>query len=131
MSKESSLFDLLKRPEVDYQSLADIAELGEFIDHTQAIEQIEISAKYAGYIERQNEEILANQTLENAQIPQDFDYSKVSGLSNEVRQKLMTQRPSSLGEASRIQGVTPAAISLLTIYMKKLGFLKKQNNIND
>ncbi|WP_440992857.1 tRNA uridine-5-carboxymethylaminomethyl(34) synthesis enzyme MnmG [Cysteiniphilum litorale] len=131
MSKESNLFDLLKRPEVDYQSLADIAELGEFIDHTQAIEQIEISAKYAGYIERQNEEILANQTLESAQIPQDFDYSKVSGLSNEVRQKLMTQRPSSLGEASRIQGVTPAAISLLTIYMKKLGFLKKQNNIHD
>ncbi len=126
MSKESSLFDLLKRPEVDYQSLADIAELGEFIDHTQAIEQIEISAKYAGYIDRQNEEIIAHQALENAQIPKDFDYAKVSGLSNEVRQKLGTQKPSSLGEASRIEGVTPAAISLLTIYMKKLGFLKKK-----
>lgn len=126
MSKESNLFDLLKRPEVSYQSLTNIAELGEFIDHAQAIEQIEISAKYFGYIERQNEEIIANQTLENEHIPNDFDYSKVSGLSNEAHQKLVTQRPSSLGEASRIQGVTPAAISLLTIYMKKLGFLKRK-----
>ncbi len=127
MSKESNLFDLLKRPELDYQSLTNITELGEFIDHTQAIEQIEISAKYAGYIDRQNEEILVMQALENAHIPKDFDYQKVSSLSNEVRQKLDNQRPSTLGEASRIQGITPAAISLLTIYMKKLGFIKKQD----
>ena len=131
MIKESSLFDLLKRPEIDYQSLADIAELGEFIDHTQAIEQIEISAKYSGYIDRQRQEVLSAQAMENAHIPHTFDYDKVSGLSNEVRQKLNQLRPSSIGEASRIPGATPAAISLLTIYMKKLGFIKKHTSSNE
>ena len=125
LNKESSFFDLLKRPEVSYQSLANISDTNKFITDKASIEQIEISSKYAGYIERQNKEIIANKIWEDINIPHDFDYHKVSGLSNEIFQKLNKQKPSSLGEASRIQGITPAAISLLTIYMKKLGFLKK------
>ena len=130
ITKESTLFNLLKRPEVNYQSLANIVDSNTLIKHTKAAQQIEISAKYAGYIDRQHDEIIANQALESTQIPHDFDYDKVSGLSNEVRQKLINHRPSSLGEALRIQSITPAAISLLTIYMKKIGLLKKQDSRN-
>ncbi|MFZ9034537.1 MAG: tRNA uridine-5-carboxymethylaminomethyl(34) synthesis enzyme MnmG [Francisellaceae bacterium] len=125
LSRESSLFDLLKRPEMSYDKLARVNALGDFIDHKEAIEQLEILAKYAGYIERQNQEIASQKTMENTAIPANFDYHLVSGLSNEVRQKLSQQKPQNLGEASRIPGVTPAAISLLSIYMKKRGLLKR------
>ncbi len=127
ISRENSLFDLLKRPNVNYQSLSDIEALGPFITNKEAIEQIEISAKYSGYIARQEDEIKAMHEMESKVIPESFDYEKVSGLSNEVKQKLIFHKPATLGEASRISGITPAAISLLTIYMKKLGFIKKHD----
>lgn len=124
MTRGSTLFDLLKRPELDYKKLQQIPELNLNLNDEAVIEQIEISAKYSGYIERQSKDIAKLATLEQRSIPIDFDYSQVNGLSNEVLQKLTEQKPSTLGEASRIPGITPAAISLLTIYMKKTGFIK-------
>ncbi|MFC4892690.1 tRNA uridine-5-carboxymethylaminomethyl(34) synthesis enzyme MnmG [Pseudofrancisella aestuarii] len=124
MTRESTLFDLLKRPEIDYLKLKEIAELHLDLEDQDVIEQIEISAKYSGYIERQNKDIVKFSLLEQKLIPEGFDYKQVKGLSNEVLQKLIEQKPTTLGEASRIPGVTPAAISLLTIYMKKTGFIR-------
>ncbi|AXA33833.1 tRNA uridine-5-carboxymethylaminomethyl(34) synthesis enzyme MnmG [Francisella adeliensis] len=124
MTRESTLFDLLKRPEIDYDKLSKIDGLELNLQDTSVIEQIEISAKYAGYIDRQNKDIEKSAVLELKEIPSEFDYSQVKGLSNEVLQKLTEQKPTTLGEASRIPGITPAAISLLTIYMKKTGFIK-------
>lgn len=124
MTRESTLFDLLKRPELDYEKLKQIPDLNLNLEDSAVIEQIEISAKYSGYIERQNKDIARSLTLEEKTIPAGFDYAQVKGLSNEVLQKLTEQKPTTLGEASRIPGVTPAAISLLTIYMKKTGFIK-------
>lgn len=124
MTRESTLFDLLKRPEIDYSKLQQISELNLNLQDDAVIEQIEISAKYSGYIERQNKDIEKTATFEQKAIPTDFNYSQVKGLSNEVLQKLTEQKPTTLGEASRIPGITPAAISLLTIYMKKTGFIK-------
>ena len=124
MTRESTLFDLLKRPELDYQKLSSIDELNLSLTNKDIIEQIEISAKYSGYIDRQNKDIQKISQINNRAIPEAFDYSQVKGLSNEVRQKLSEQKPTTLGEASRIPGVTPAAISLLIIYMKKTGFIK-------
>lgn len=124
MTRESTLFDLLKRPELNYEKLQKIPGLELNLIDDSIIEQIEISAKYSGYIERQNKDIAKSATLEQKQIPAEFNYSQVKGLSNEVLQKLTEQKPTTLGEASRIPGVTPAAISLLTIYMKKTGFIK-------
>ena len=124
MTRESTLFDLLKRPELDYRKLQQIPELNLDLNNEAVIEQIEISAKYSGYIERQSKDIAKLSVFEQKLIPLDFDYSQVNGLSNEVLQKLTEQKPTRLGEASRIPGITPAAISLLTIYMKKTGFIK-------
>ena len=91
------------------------------------IEQAEIGIKYAGYIDKQNDEVERASTLEDLLLPEDFDYASVGALSFEVRQKLMRHRPATLGQASRISGVTPAAISLLLVHMKKgraKGFVK-------
>jgi tRNA uridine 5-carboxymethylaminomethyl modification enzyme len=115
--REYNLFELLKRPEMNYRLLANLK--GEGVSDPQVAEQIEIEAKYAGYIERQQEEIERLRKNENTPIPTDFNYDEVKGLSNEVRQKLVNARPETLARASRIQGVTPAAISLLLIYLKK------------
>ncbi len=116
LSREYSLHDLLKRPELGY---GDINEKhGESVPGDVA-EQVEIDAKYAGYIDRQQEEIERMQRQENTPIPADFDYDAVKGLSNEVKQKLAAAQPDTLARASRIPGVTPAAISLLLIYLKK------------
>ena len=117
LSREYSLFELLKRPELDYQKLAEIS--GEHCGHNEAALQVEVSAKYAGYIDRQSEEIERVRGLENTLIPGDFAYDKVRGLSNEMVQKMSEIRPASIAQASRVQGVTPAAISLLLIYLKK------------
>lgn len=117
ISREYSMFELMKRPELDYEKLAGIT--GSHCGHMQASEQVEISAKYAGYIDRQAEEIERLRRLENTLIPEDFDFSQVKGLSNEVVQKLGEINPTSIAQASRIQGVTPAAVSLLLIYLKK------------
>ena len=127
IKKESSLFDFLKRPDIDYRKLASITQLGPCVTDTQVIGQVETTAKYSGYIDRQNQEINAKVAFEACSIPLTFDYAKVSGLSCEVQQKLTECKPSTLGAASRIAGVTPAAISLLTIYMKKLGLIRSQS----
>jgi tRNA uridine 5-carboxymethylaminomethyl modification enzyme len=121
---EYNLADLLRRPDVNYQTLMSL-DGGKYsaataLNETE-IEQIEISAKYSGYIERQHDEVERAAHFENLRMPPDFDYSQVKALSFEVRQKLDKHRPETLGLASRISGVTPAAISLLMIHLRKGG----------
>jgi tRNA uridine 5-carboxymethylaminomethyl modification enzyme len=125
MSKEANLEDLIRRPEVKYSDLMNIEGLGPAIADTQAAEQIEIQTKYAGYIDRQVDEIAKKKRNEDTLIPIDFDYQQISGLSNEVVAKLKSARPETIGKASRISGITPAAISLLLVYLKKHGLLRK------
>ena len=115
--REYSLFELLKRPELTYQDIAEIS--GHSFDHASAAEQVEINAKYAGYIDRQKEEIERLRRLEHTPIPADFSYEGVEGLSNEITQKLTEVMPETIAQASRVPGVTPAAVSLLLIYLKK------------
>lgn len=119
LSKEQTLFDLLKRPNVKYDALARLSMFGESVADDKVVEQIEIQAKYAGYIVRQQEEIDKLKRSEEVLIPDELDLDQISGLSNEVKQKLRDHRPTTLGMASRISGMTPAAISLLLIYIKK------------
>ena len=116
---EANLADLLKRPGVEYEKLMHLPDMGPGEHQEQVIEQIEINAKYAGYIQRQQDEILRLKRNEETAMPEDLDYAQVSGLSNEVRQKLTQQKPTTLGQAGRIPGVTPAAISLLLVHLKK------------
>ncbi|TRX58130.1 tRNA uridine-5-carboxymethylaminomethyl(34) synthesis enzyme MnmG [Thalassomonas sp. M1454] len=125
LSKESNVEELLRRPETRYEDLMSITDLGPAIADTQAAEQLEIQTKYAGYIDRQMDEINKKKRHENTLIPVDFDFSKISGLSNEVVAKLSDARPETLGKASRISGITPAAVSLLLVYLKKHGLLRK------
>jgi tRNA uridine 5-carboxymethylaminomethyl modification enzyme len=125
LSKEASLEDLLRRPETRYQSLMTIPAFGPGLAHQQAAEQVEIQIKYAGYIERQLQDIEKKKRHEDTLIPADFDYSQISGLSNEVVAKLTEAKPETIGKASRISGITPAAISLLLVYLKKHGLLRK------
>jgi len=117
LSKDTNLLDILKRPELNYVKLHDAAQL-EDIDLAVG-EQIEIDIKYAGYIERQKDDVERLQRHESTAIPADFNYQQIHGLSNEATAKLEDIRPANLGMASRIQGVTPAALSLLLIYLKK------------
>lgn len=124
LTREYSLFDLLKRPELHY---ADVANLKGGVSESEAVaEQIEIDAKYSGYISRQQEEIDRLRAHENTLFPVDFDFNAVDGLSNEVKQKLSEARPDTLARAQRIPGVTPAAVSLLLIYLKKRGLLNRR-----
>ncbi|MDX9970105.1 MAG: FAD-dependent oxidoreductase, partial [Hydrogenophaga sp.] len=142
IEREYSLFDLLRRPGVGYASLMGMASgrwapvvkaddedarppvsretLGDL--HDAVVEQVEIAAKYAGYIDRQRDEVERAAHYETLKLPADLDYAQVSALSIEVRQKLAKHRPETLGQASRISGVTPAAISLLLIHLKKGGY---------
>jgi tRNA uridine 5-carboxymethylaminomethyl modification enzyme len=119
VSKEHSLEELIRRPEMTYKMLMQIPALGPALSDPKAAEQVEIQIKYAGYIARQLEDIAKSLRHENALIPIDFNYSKLSGLSNEVVAKLSDAKPETLGKASRIAGITPAAISLLLVYLKK------------
>lgn len=119
LSKEQTLFDLLRRPNVTYRALAELDVFGESVTDPAVIEQIEIEAKYAGYIDRQLIEIEKSKREETTPIPDDLDLDGISGLSNEVKQKLRAHKPATLGMAARISGITPAAISLLAIFMKK------------
>jgi len=121
LSKESRALDLLKRPEMTYKKLTGIAEIGSPVSDPRVAEQVEIQVKYAGYLNRQKEEIEKVRRYESKKIPDAMQYDQVKGLSNEVRQKLMDHRPTTLGQAGRISGVTPAAISLLLVHMKKVG----------
>ncbi|MFK4000406.1 tRNA uridine-5-carboxymethylaminomethyl(34) synthesis enzyme MnmG [Psychrobacter namhaensis] len=116
LSKEATAFDLLKRPQIHF---SDIAAITDSKVDTQVGEQIEISVKYAGYIDRQSDEINQMKRLENTALPVDFDYTVVSGLSNEIVQKLTQVRPATLAQAGRISGVTPAAVQLLAMTVKK------------
>ena len=117
LTHEYSLLDLLRRPEVEYSAL--VALTGGSDVQADAAEQVEIQAKYAGYIERQQEEIDRLRQHEQTRLPDDLDYTSLNGLSNEIRGKLADVRPETLGQASRIPGVTPAAVSLLLIHLKK------------
>ena len=119
LSREMTLAECLRRPEVTYERLIQIENYGPGVTDPAVAEQIEIQAKYAGYIDRQQDEISRMRQLEDKVIPINFDYKKVGGLSTEVCQKLMAAKPQTIGQASRISGVTPAAISLLMIYVKK------------
>ena len=116
---EYNLFELLRRPEVSYASLLTLPGAGEAQGDPLVVEQLEISAKYQGYIDRQAEEVAKSASYENTVLPADLDYSAVAGLSNEVKQKLAQHKPQTIGQASRIQGITPAAISLLLIHLKR------------
>ena len=124
IEREYNLGDLLRRPNVDYASLMSL-DGGKYASEEplgeSEIEQIEIAAKYAGYIDRQQDEVERAAHFENLKLPVDLDYSQVTALSIEVRQKLAKHRPETLGQASRISGVTPAAISLLLIHLRKRG----------
>lgn len=123
--REANGEDLLRRPEVTYSSLVSLENFGPAIEDRQAVEQVEIQVKYAGYIQRQRDEIEKSLRHENTKLPLDLDYSKVKGLSNEVVAKLSDAKPETLGIASRISGITPAAISILLVHLKKHGLLKK------
>ncbi|WP_285275578.1 tRNA uridine-5-carboxymethylaminomethyl(34) synthesis enzyme MnmG [Halopseudomonas bauzanensis] len=123
LTREYSLLDLLRRPEVDYPTLTRITGATDI--PADAAEQVEIHAKYAGYIERQQDEIDKLRQHEQTLLPADLDYATLNGLSKEISQKLASIRPQTLGQASRIPGVTPAAVSLLLIH------LKKRNALND
>jgi len=123
ITREYSLADLLKRPELEYDDVASLK--GEPCDDQQAAQQVAIQAKYAGYIDRQQDEIERLRRYENTLLPADLDLDAVDGLSHEVKQKLQEARPETLARAGRIPGVTPAAISLLLIYLKKRGALER------
>ena len=125
LTREASLEDLLRRPEIRYDDLMAIDGLGSELTNQAALEQVEIHTKYAGYIARQQDEINKQLRHEETILPKEFDYSTVSGLSNEVVAKLTDARPDTIGQASRISGITPAAISLLLVYLKKQGLLRK------
>ncbi|WP_374403112.1 tRNA uridine-5-carboxymethylaminomethyl(34) synthesis enzyme MnmG [Niveibacterium sp.] len=120
LEREARFFDLLRRPGISYGALMALSTApADPVTDPQAVEQIEISAKYQGYIDRQQDEVARQAAQENTPLPIDLDYAQVRGLSNEVRQKLAAHKPETIGQASRIQGVTPAAISLLLIHLKK------------
>jgi tRNA uridine 5-carboxymethylaminomethyl modification enzyme len=125
LAREHSLEELLRRPEVTYDALMSIPELGPGILNDQAAEQVEIQVKYAGYIDRQQDEIDKQLRNENTLLPQELDYAEVSGLSNEVKIKLNDAKPETIGQAGRISGITPAAISILLVHLKKRGLLRK------
>lgn len=125
VNKEHSLEELIRRPEMTYKMLMKIESIGPGLQNEKAAEQVEIQIKYAGYISRQLDEIAKSQRHENSLLPPDFDYSTISGLSNEVVAKLTDARPETIGKASRISGITPAAVSLLLVYLKKHNMLFK------
>ncbi len=125
LSRDCRAGDLLRRPEVDYAGLVELPGLGPGVDDPQVAEQVAIQAAYAGYLERQRAEIERSRRHEALALPEGFDYAAIRGLSNEVRQKLAAQRPATLGQAARIPGVTPAAVSLLLVHLRRHGELRR------
>ena len=119
LSRETKALELLKRPEMTYSRVTSIDGVGKPVADPLVAEQIEIQARYAGYIVRQQSEIARHKKNEQLIIPDSVDYDQVTGLSNEVRQKLKQIQPQTLGQASRIAGMTPAALSLLLVHLKK------------
>lgn len=126
LRKEQSLADLLRRPEIDYLTLMQLPGAGPAVEDLAVVEQVEIDARYSGYLERQQDEIDKLKHNEQTTLPVDFDYASVRGLSNEIMQKFSDHRPTTIGQASRISGVTPSAVSLLLVHLKKYrGELKR------
>ncbi len=125
MTRDQSLAELLRRPEIDYHHIAEM--VGECVDDPNVAEQVEIEIKYEGYISRQADEIERLRRNENTLLPADLDYDVIGGLSNEIRQKLNAVRPETVAQASRIQGVTPAAVSQILVHLKKRDLLRKQS----
>lgn len=125
LSREASGEDLLRRPEMTYEQLVQLTPFAPGLEDKQAAEQVEIQVKYEGYIARQQDEIEKQQRNENTILPATLDYRQVNGLSNEVIAKLNDHKPSSIGQASRISGITPAAISILLVWLKKQGMLRR------
>ncbi|CAN7945448.1 unnamed protein product [Ixodes hexagonus] len=119
LEREYSAMDLLRRPEITYFELMQIENLGPAVNDFAVAEQIDIQAKYEGYLSHQLAEIARQKKYESAHIPESINYNEVTGLSNEVRQKLSQIKPTTLGQATRISGITPAAISLLLVHLKK------------
>ncbi|MDM5056068.1 tRNA uridine-5-carboxymethylaminomethyl(34) synthesis enzyme MnmG [Aeromonas dhakensis] len=125
LTREQSLEELLRRPEVTYDALMAIEGIGPVLSDSAAADQVEIQIKYAGYIERQHDEVEKQLRNENTLLPLDMNYRDVNGLSNEVIAKLNDAKPQTIGQASRISGITPAAISILLVHLKKHGLLRK------
>ena len=125
LTREQSLEELLRRPEVTYDALMAIEGVGPALTDAAAADQVEIQIKYAGYIERQHDEVEKQLRNENTLLPLDMNYRDVNGLSNEVIAKLNDAKPETIGQASRISGITPAAISILLVHLKKHGLLRK------
>jgi tRNA uridine 5-carboxymethylaminomethyl modification enzyme len=121
LRKEQRLADVLRRPEVDYAALMRLPGAGPGVTDPDVIEQLEVRARYSGYIERQQLDVERERAQEEALIPPDFDYARVRGLSHEVAQKLAEHRPVTVGQAARIAGITPVAISLLLVHLKRHG----------
>ena len=119
LSRENRALDLLRRSDMDYQKLVAVEGLGPGVEDPAVSEQVEIQVRYAGYLDRQREDIKKRRQHESTTIPEGFDYEGVRGLSSEVREKLERARPDTIGQASRIPGMTPAAISLLLVHLKK------------
>ncbi|MBB5018059.1 tRNA uridine 5-carboxymethylaminomethyl modification enzyme [Chitinivorax tropicus] len=119
IEREYRLADLLRRPNVTYAELMTLPVAGNAVDDVEVAEQVEIQVKYEGYINRQADEVARRESLEHVKLPADIDYAQVKGLSKEVQQKLNTHRPETLGQASRISGITPAAVGLLLIHLKR------------
>lgn len=125
LNNEQRAAELLRRPALSYTDLIQLQGLGPGVEDEEIAEQVEIQAKYHGYIERQQEEIDRQRRNEGKVLPPDFDYSQVKGLSSEVREKLIASCPETIGQAARIPGVTPAAVSLLLVHLKKTGLSRK------
>ncbi|MGW8182359.1 MAG: tRNA uridine-5-carboxymethylaminomethyl(34) synthesis enzyme MnmG [Burkholderiales bacterium] len=119
IEREYSLSDLLRRPEASYEGLMTLPGAGPAIEDAQVVAQVEIQTKYQGYIERQRDEVMRREQYDALPLPADLDFAAIRGLSAEVRQKLAAHRPETLGQASRISGMTPAAISLLLVHLKR------------
>ena len=120
LEREYRFFDLLRRPDTSYAALMTLAGAPQNPEtDPQVVEQLEIAAKYQGYIDRQQDEVARQMQAETTRLPDDIDYAEVRGLSKEVQQKLNLHRPETIGQAGRVQGVTPAAISLLLVWLKR------------
>jgi len=125
MTRDQSLAELLRRPEIVYDHIAEIG--AERAEDPNVADQVEIEIKYEGYISWQADEIERLRKNENTALPLDLDYDVIGGLSNEIKQKLKDVRPETVAQASRIQGVTPAAVSQILVHLKKRDLLKKQS----
>ncbi|NNM00730.1 MAG: tRNA uridine-5-carboxymethylaminomethyl(34) synthesis enzyme MnmG, partial [Gammaproteobacteria bacterium] len=121
LSQGNTLASLLRRPDISYQQLMALPGTGPGVTDAEVIEQLEIAARYSGYVERQHREIERLRRNESLALPADIDFSQVHGLSHEAAQKLTDHRPATLGQAGRIDGITPAALSLLLVYLRKHG----------